>query len=56
MTFTLTKSFTFDAFVAQSGDNFRYELADGSLIDMESTGRMGQKGLGPHFSYNYSFS
>lgn len=38
MTFTLAKSLTFDAFVAEYGDDFRYELADGELIDMEPTG------------------
>ncbi|MEL6902488.1 MAG: Uma2 family endonuclease, partial [Cyanobacteria bacterium J06606_4] len=38
MTFTLTKSITFEAFVAKYGDDFRYELADGELVDMEPTG------------------
>ena len=38
MTYTITKSFTFDDFIGQYGDNFRYELADGELIDMEPTG------------------
>ncbi|NEQ69981.1 MAG: Uma2 family endonuclease, partial [Symploca sp. SIO2D2] len=38
MTYTLTKSLTFDEFIAQYGDDFRYELADGELIDMEPTG------------------
>ena len=38
MTFALTKPLTFDEFVAEYGDDFRYELADGELIDMEPTG------------------
>jgi Uma2 family endonuclease len=38
MTYTLTKPFTFDEFIAQYGDDFRYELADGDVIDMEPTG------------------
>ncbi len=38
MTFTPTQTLTFDAFIAQYGDDFRYELADGELIDMEPTG------------------
>ncbi len=38
MTYTLTKPFTFDEFIAQYGDDFRYELADGEVIDMEPTG------------------
>ncbi|NER45255.1 MAG: Uma2 family endonuclease [Symploca sp. SIO1A3] len=38
MTYTLTKPLTFDEFIAQYGDDFRYELADGELIDMEPTG------------------
>ena len=38
MTATLAKPLTFDAFVAEYGDNFRYELADGELVDMEPTG------------------
>jgi Uma2 family endonuclease len=38
MTYTPTKSLTFDEFIAQYGDDFRYELADGELIDMEPTG------------------
>jgi Uma2 family endonuclease len=38
MTYTPTKPLTFDEFIAQYGDDFRYELADGELIDMEPTG------------------
>ena len=38
MAYTLAKPLTFDEFVAQYGDDFRYELADGELIDMEPTG------------------
>jgi len=38
MTYTLTKSFTFDEFISAYGDDFRYELADGEVIDMEPTG------------------
>jgi Uma2 family endonuclease len=38
MIYTVTKPFTFDEFVAQYGDEFRYELADGELVDMEPTG------------------
>ncbi len=38
MTYTPAKTFTFDEFIAQHGDDFRYELADGELIDMEPTG------------------
>lgn len=38
MTYTPTKTLTFDEFIAQHGDEFRYELADGELIDMEPTG------------------
>ncbi|MGK7877141.1 MAG: Uma2 family endonuclease [Xenococcaceae cyanobacterium] len=38
MTYTPTKTLTFDEFIAQYGDDFRYELADGELIDMEPTG------------------
>ena len=30
--------YTFEDFLAQYGDNHRYELADGELIDMEPTG------------------
>jgi Uma2 family endonuclease len=38
MTYTPTKLLTVDQFVAQYSDDFRYELADGELIDMEPTG------------------
>jgi Uma2 family endonuclease len=38
MTYTVTKPFTFDEFIAQYGDEFRYELADGEVIDREPTG------------------
>lgn len=38
MAYTLAKPLTFDGFVVQYGDDFRYELADGELIDMEPTG------------------
>ena len=38
MTYTITKPLTFEEFVAQYGDDFRYELADGEVIDMEPTG------------------
>lgn len=38
MTYTPTKPLTFDEFIAQYGDDPRYELADGELIDMEPTG------------------
>ncbi len=38
MTYTPSKLLTFDEFVAQYGDDPRYEMADGELIDMEPTG------------------
>ena len=38
MTYTSTKVLTFDDFIAQYGDNPRYELIDGELRDMEPTG------------------
>lgn len=38
MTFTSTRLIPFDTFVAEYGDDFQYELADGELIDMEPTG------------------
>jgi Uma2 family endonuclease len=38
MTYTPTKTFTFAEFIAQYGDNPRYELIDGELRDMEPTG------------------
>ncbi len=38
MTFTSSKTLAFGEFLNQYGDNPRYELADGELIDMEPTG------------------
>ena len=38
MLYTSSKNLTFAEFITQYGDNFRYELADGELIDMEPTG------------------
>jgi len=38
MAYTALKLLTLETFLAQYGDNFRYELADGELIDMEPTG------------------
>lgn len=38
MTYTPTQTLTVDQFIAQHGNNTRYELADGELIDMEPTG------------------
>lgn len=38
MTYTSSKTITFEDFLAQYGDNPRYELADRELIDMEPTG------------------
>ncbi|HEY9727953.1 MAG TPA: Uma2 family endonuclease [Chroococcales cyanobacterium] len=38
MTQATPKLLTFDEFVARYGDNERYELIDGELIDMEPTG------------------
>lgn len=38
MTYTPTKLLTVEQFIADYGDDFRYELADGELIDMEPTG------------------
>jgi Uma2 family endonuclease len=38
MTYTPIKPLTIDQFITQYGDDFRYELADGELIDMEPTG------------------
>lgn len=37
MTYTSSKFLTFEEFLHQYGDNSRYELADGELIDMEPT-------------------
>lgn len=38
MTYAPTKLLAFDEFIAQYGDNPRYELIDGELRDMEPTG------------------
>ncbi|MBD2059835.1 Uma2 family endonuclease [Oculatella sp. FACHB-28] len=38
MAYISSKTITFEDFLAQYGDNPRYELADGELIDMEPTG------------------
>ncbi len=38
MTYTPTKTLTVEQFIADYGDDTRYELADGELIDMEPTG------------------
>ena len=38
MTYSPIKTVTFDEFVAQYGDDPRYELIDGELRDMEPTG------------------
>lgn len=38
MTYTPPKLLTFEEFIAQYGDNTRYELIDGELRDMEPTG------------------
>jgi Uma2 family endonuclease len=38
MTYTPIKPLTIDQFITQYGDDSRYELADGELIDMEPTG------------------
>ncbi|NES22735.1 MAG: Uma2 family endonuclease [Symploca sp. SIO3E6] len=38
MAYTLTQPLTFDEFITQYSDDFRYELADGELIDLEPTG------------------
>ncbi|MBD2484010.1 Uma2 family endonuclease [Planktothrix sp. FACHB-1365] len=38
MTYTLETLLTFETFLAQYGDNPRYELADGELVEMEPTG------------------
>lgn len=37
MTYSPTKLLTFEQFLTQYGDDSRYELADGELIDMEPT-------------------
>jgi Uma2 family endonuclease len=38
MTYTPPKLLTFEQFIAEYGDNTRYELIDGELRDMEPTG------------------
>ncbi|RUS95888.1 hypothetical protein DSM106972_089010 [Dulcicalothrix desertica PCC 7102] len=38
MTQAVPKLLTFDNFIARYGDDERYELIDGELIDMEPTG------------------
>ncbi|NJK52585.1 MAG: Uma2 family endonuclease [Acaryochloris sp. RU_4_1] len=38
MTYTLAQTLIVDHFIAEYGDDSRYELADGELIDMEPTG------------------
>ncbi|MGB3193067.1 MAG: Uma2 family endonuclease [Limnoraphis sp.] len=38
MSYTSTQLITFDEFIAEYGDNSRYELADGELIDRSLTG------------------
>jgi Uma2 family endonuclease len=38
MVYTPTKTLSFDEFIAQYGDDHRYELIDGELRDMEPTG------------------
>ncbi|MDG2617052.1 Uma2 family endonuclease [Thermoleptolyngbya sichuanensis XZ-Cy5] len=38
MTYTPAQALTVDRFIAQHGDDSRYELADGELIDLEPTG------------------
>ncbi|WP_448525328.1 Uma2 family endonuclease [Parathermosynechococcus lividus] len=38
MTYTPAKTLTFDEFITQYSDDFRYELADGEPINMEPTG------------------
>jgi Uma2 family endonuclease len=38
VTYTPTQLLTFEQFIAQYGDDPRFELADGELIDMEPTG------------------
>ncbi len=38
MAYTAQKILTFETFLDRYCDNFRYELADGELVDMEPTG------------------
>jgi len=47
MTYILPKLLSFEEFIAQYGDNTRYELIDGELRDMEPTGLHELLGLLP---------
>ena len=38
MVYTTPKLLTFETFIDRYGDNTRYELADGELVEMEPTG------------------
>jgi Uma2 family endonuclease len=38
MTYTASQLLSFEEFLTQYGNDPRYELADGELIDMEPTG------------------
>ena len=38
MTYTSSQLLSFETFIAQYGDNARYELIDGELRDMSPTG------------------
>jgi Uma2 family endonuclease len=38
MSYTISKNVTFEEFIAQHGDNPRYELIDGEIRDVEPTG------------------
>lgn len=38
MTYATEKLLTFETFLDRHCDNFRYELADGELVEMEPTG------------------
>ena len=38
MTYTPTKTLSFEAFIAQYGDDAHYELIDGELRSLEPTG------------------
>ncbi len=40
MTYTPIKTLTAEDFIAQYGDDLRYELIDGELRDLEPTGPM----------------
>jgi Uma2 family endonuclease len=41
---SVSSALTFDAFVAQYGDDLQYELIDGELWEMEPTGAIFQAG------------